>query len=145
MPGIPPGMRSLRFGRRREVISAGRDYERMQDYIVGRLSDDDSHAFEDRLLNDPGLVRELEQSLRLRDGLEQLREQGYFGKAVSRGMSPRIWLPALVAAAGAGVALFLWGFAAAGIGCLWLLPMAPHWVVVAIFLVMGWLGLIPIG
>ncbi len=90
------------------MISAGRDYERMQDYIVGRLSDDDGHAFEDRLLNDPGLVRELEQSLRLRDGLEQLREQGYFGKAVSRGMSFRIWLPALVAAAGAGVALFLW-------------------------------------
>jgi len=89
------------------MISAGRDYERMQDYIVGRLSDDESHAFEDRLVNDPGLVRELEQSLRLREGLQRLREQSYFRKAASRGMSFRIWLPALVAAAGAGVALFL--------------------------------------
>ena len=89
------------------MISAGRDYERMQDYIVGRLSDDDSHTFEDRLVNDPGLVRELEQSLRLREGLQRLREQGYFGKAASRGPSFRIWLPALVAAAAAGVALFL--------------------------------------
>ena len=26
------------------MISAGRDYERMQDYIVGRLPDDESHA-----------------------------------------------------------------------------------------------------
>jgi hypothetical protein len=89
------------------VISAGRDYERMQDYIVGRLSDDESRAFEDRLLDDPGLVRELEESLRLREGLQRLREQGHFGKAASRGRSLRIWLPALVAAAGAGVALFL--------------------------------------
>ena len=89
------------------MISAGRDYERMQDYIVGRLSDDESHAFEDRLLNDPGLVRALEQSLRLREGLERLREQGYLGKAASRGVSFRIRLPALVAAALAGVALFL--------------------------------------
>jgi hypothetical protein len=89
------------------MISSGRDYERMQDYIVGRLSDDESYAFEDRLVNDPGLVRELEQSLRLREGLQRLREQGYFRKAASRGMSFRIWLPALVAAAGTGVALFL--------------------------------------
>jgi hypothetical protein len=89
------------------MISARRDYERMQDYIVGRLSDDESHAFEDRLVNDPGLVRELEESLRLREGLQRLREQGYFGKAASRGVSFRIWLPALLAAALAGVALFL--------------------------------------
>jgi hypothetical protein len=98
----------MHFEARREVISAGRDYERMQDYIVGHLSEDETHAFEDRLLNDPGLVRELEQSLRLREGLERLREQGYFRRAASRGMGFRIWLPALVAAAGAGVALFLW-------------------------------------
>ena len=90
------------------MISASRDYERMQDYLVGRLSDDASHAFEDRLLNDPGLARGLEESLRLREGLERLREQGYFGKAASRGLSFRIWLPALAAAAAvAGVALFL--------------------------------------
>jgi anti-sigma factor RsiW len=89
------------------MISAGRDYQRMQDYIVGRLSDDESHAFENRLVNDPALVRELEQSLRLREGLQRLREQSYFRRAASRNTSFRIWLPALVAAAGAGVALFL--------------------------------------
>jgi hypothetical protein len=89
------------------VISAGRDYERMQDYIVGRLSDEESRAFEDRLLDEPGLVRELEESIRLREGLQRLREQGYFRKAASRSMSFRIWIPALVAAAVAGVALFL--------------------------------------
>ena len=89
------------------MISAGRDYERMQNYIVGRLPDDESHAFENRLVKDPALVRELEESLRLREGLRRLREQGYFRKAASRGVSFRIWLPALVAAAGAGVALFL--------------------------------------
>jgi hypothetical protein len=89
------------------MISAGRDYERMHDYIVGRLPDDESHAFENRLVKDPALARELEESLRLREGLRRLREQGYFRKAASRSMSFRIWLPALVAAAGAGVALFL--------------------------------------
>jgi hypothetical protein len=44
----------------------------------------------------------------MRSGLEQLRTEGYFQKTTSRGGSLRIWLPALVAAAGAGLALFLW-------------------------------------
>jgi hemolysin III len=37
----------------------------------------------------------------------------------------------------------MWGVAAVGIGCLWLLPKAPHAVVVANYLVMGWLGIVP--
>jgi hypothetical protein len=90
------------------VLAAGRDFVRMQDYIVGRLSDDERRAFEDRLLRDPQLVRELEQSLRMREGLQQLRAQGYFAKAASRGKSFWFWLPALAAAAIAGLALFLW-------------------------------------
>jgi hypothetical protein len=90
------------------MIDVGRDFERMRDYVVGRLSDDESRAFEDRLVREPELVRELEQALRIREGLRQLRTQGYFRKAASRGRSFRIWLPALVAAAGAGLALFLW-------------------------------------
>lgn len=85
-----------------------RDFERMRDYILGRLSDDERSAFEDRLVREPQLVRELEQSSRMREGLQQLRMQGYFRKAASRGTNFRIWLPALVAAAGAGLALFLW-------------------------------------
>ena len=62
------------------MIEAGRDFERMQDYIVGRRSDDEHRAFEDRLLRDPGLVREFEQSLRLREGLHALRVQGFVGR-----------------------------------------------------------------
>ena len=90
------------------MIDAGRDFERMRDYMVGRLSDDEHRAFEDRLVRDPGLVREFEQSLRLSEGLQQLRAQGYFDKAASRARGSRIWFPILAAAAIAGLALFLW-------------------------------------
>jgi hypothetical protein len=90
------------------VIEVGGDFERMQDFIVGRLSNDEHRAFEDRLARDPGLVHELEQSLRLSEGLHQLRAQGYFDKAASRARGSRIWLPLLAAAAIAGLALFLW-------------------------------------
>jgi hypothetical protein len=89
------------------VIDAGRDFERMQDYVVGRLSDDEQRALEDRLVRDPGLVHEFEQSLRLGEGLHQLRAQGYFDTAASRARGSRIWLPLLAAAAIAGLALFL--------------------------------------
>jgi hypothetical protein len=54
------------------------------------------------------LVRELEQSLRMREGLRQLRTQGYLVEAASRVRGSRIWIPALAAAACAGLALFLW-------------------------------------
>lgn len=37
----------------------------------------------------------------------------------------------------------VWGLAAAGIGCLWLLPRAPHEAVVVIYMGMGWVGLLP--
>ncbi len=90
------------------MTTAERDFATMQDFIVGRLSDDERRAFEDRLVRDPALARELEQSLRMREGLQRLRRQGYFGKAASRGASLRVWAPALLAAACAGLALFLW-------------------------------------
>ncbi len=90
------------------MITAARDFRTMQDFIVGRVSDDERRAFEDRLARDPELARELEQSLRLRDGLQRLRTQGYLGEAAPRGRSFRIWVPGLLAAAGAGLALFLW-------------------------------------
>jgi hypothetical protein len=80
----------------------------MQEFIVGRLTDDERRAFEDRLARDPVLARELEQSLRMREGFQQLRTRGYFGKAATRGGHLRIWVPALLAAACAGLALFLW-------------------------------------
>jgi hypothetical protein len=80
----------------------------MRDYLVGRLSDEERQTFEERLLRDPHLAGELEQSLRLREGLQLLRARGRLPTASSRRMKVRFWLPALVAAAGAGLALFLW-------------------------------------
>jgi hypothetical protein len=90
------------------MIDVGRDFEAMRDYAAGRLSDDEERVIEDRLARDPELVRELEQSLRLREGFEQLREQGYFAKVRPRGRRLTLWLPLLTAAAAAGVvALFI--------------------------------------
>jgi hemolysin III len=37
----------------------------------------------------------------------------------------------------------MWGLAALGVACLWLLPKAPHWAVVGIYLSMGYLGVVP--
>jgi hemolysin III len=37
-----------------------------------------------------------------------------------------------------------WGLAAAGVACQWLLPKAPHELIVALYLGMGWLGVIPV-
>ena len=89
-------------------MAAGRDFESMQDYIVGRLSDDERRVFEDRLVREPALVRELEESLRIGEGLRQLRAQGYFASAAPRGLRFLAWFPALAAAAVAAIALFLW-------------------------------------
>ncbi|MBV8909400.1 MAG: hypothetical protein JOZ89_01435, partial [Gammaproteobacteria bacterium] len=81
------------------MIAAARDLELMQDYIVGRLSEDERRAFEYRLVREPALVRELEDSLQIREGLRQLRAQGYFTRAASRGRRFLPWVPALAAAA----------------------------------------------
>jgi hypothetical protein len=47
----------------------------VQDYVAGRLSEAERAAFERRLLTDADLIRDLEESLRLREGLEVLRKQ----------------------------------------------------------------------
>jgi hypothetical protein len=90
------------------VIDVACEFEQMRDYLVGRLSDAERRTFEERLLRDPELVREFEQSLRLSEGLAQIRAQGYFETGASRAKSVGLWLTALVAAALAGLALFLW-------------------------------------
>ncbi|MGB9329797.1 MAG: hypothetical protein WCB10_03410 [Steroidobacteraceae bacterium] len=90
------------------MIDVARDFERMRDYLVGRSSDDERRTIEERLLRDPELVREFEQSLRLPEGLAQIRAQGYFETGASRAKSVGIWLTTLVAAVLAGLALFLW-------------------------------------
>ncbi len=90
------------------MIDVGRDLERMRDYVAGRLSDLDVRAFEDRLARDPELVRELELSQRLREGLEQLRDSGRLEVAGRRGTSRRWAWGAALAATLAGVTLLLW-------------------------------------
>ena len=57
-------------------MDIGHEFERLQNYTVDRLSDDERLAFEHDLVSDPELVRELEHSLRLREALQHLREQG---------------------------------------------------------------------
>lgn len=91
------------------MIDVERDFERMRDYVGGRLADDERRTFEDRLGRDPELAREFEQTLRLRAGLEQLKEQGYFAGPAPRTRRPGLmWVPALAAAALAAVAIILW-------------------------------------
>jgi hemolysin III len=38
----------------------------------------------------------------------------------------------------------MWGLAAAGVAALWLLPAAPFWLTVAVYVGMGWLGAVPL-
>lgn len=91
------------------MIDVDRDFERMRDYVSGRLADDERLAFEDRLARDAELVRELEQTLRLREGLEQLKEQGHFARLAPRAAQRLLlWVPALAAAAIAALAIILW-------------------------------------
>ncbi len=93
-------------------MDASGEIDRVRDYLVGRLSEEERRSFEERLVLDPGLARELEQALEFREGLKQLQAQGCFikpaVKPAVRAKSLRVWLPALAAAALAGVALFLW-------------------------------------
>jgi hypothetical protein len=88
-------------------MDIGHEFERLQNYTADRLSDDERLAFEHDLVSDPRLVRELEHSLRLREGLQHLREQGKLPRARSRIAPARIWLPVMAAAAVVAVALLL--------------------------------------
>lgn len=100
------------------MMEVGRDFERMRDYLVGRMSDEERRTFDDRLARDPELVREFEQTLRLQEGLQVLKARGYFEQRVARAPSSarvgglswgrRLLVPALAAAAVAGLALLLW-------------------------------------
>jgi hypothetical protein len=90
------------------MIDVAREFERLRDYLVGRLPDDEVRDFEDRLVRDPELAREFEQSLRLRAGMQELRAQGYFAGRTSRPSRLRVQLAALAAAVIAAIALLLW-------------------------------------
>jgi hypothetical protein len=96
------------------VLDVGRDIERIRDYLAGRLSDQESEAFGERLVRDPQLVQELERTLKLREGLRQLANEAHPAQRLPRRRTPREWLPALAAAAGVGVlAVALWVYSPA--------------------------------
>ncbi len=89
-------------------MDAARDFATLQAFIVGRLSDEERRVFEDRLASEPMLVRELEQSLRMREGLRQLRTRGHLSNAATQRRRWPVWVPVLAAAASAVLAMFLW-------------------------------------
>jgi hypothetical protein len=82
------------------MMDVDRDPVRIMDYITDRLSDDEHQAFGERLLHEPDLVRELERTLQLREGLHQLQARGYFSETTAVPAGRRhSWLPALAAVA----------------------------------------------
>lgn len=91
------------------MLDVGRDIERIRDYLAGRLSEQESEAFGERLVRDPQLVRELERTLKLSEGLRQLARETRTAAPVPLPRRSRVWLPALAAAAAVGVlAVALW-------------------------------------
>ncbi len=96
------------------MLDVGRDIERIRNYLAGRLSDEESEAFGERLVRDPELVRELERTLKLREGLRHLASAPRPAQAAAPTRQPRTWLPALAAAAAVGVlAIALWVYSGA--------------------------------
>jgi hypothetical protein len=110
MPGSSDS--ALRVGQPRPV-EVGPDLKRLRNYAAGCLSDHDRLELEERMRHDPVLVEELEQLMRFREGLQVVKDEGYFRAAAPQPKRPsawglKPWLPYLVAAAIAGVALVLW-------------------------------------
>ncbi len=90
------------------MIDAAKDFATLQAFIVDRLPEDERRAFEDRLAREPALVDELEQSLRMREGLRALRARGHLQIAAPQRRQLRVWIPALALAATVVLGLFLW-------------------------------------
>jgi hypothetical protein len=83
--------------------------ERIRDYAAGRLSDSDTRAFEAELLVNSALVKDLEDSLRLREGLEVLRDRGELDPQLKpRRQWALQWSLAAAAAVIAGIGILLW-------------------------------------
>lgn len=83
--------------------------ETIQAYLGGRLSAPESRALEERLPHEPALVRAMEETLRLREGLELLRQRGELAGLMRAPRRPQsYWVFATALAAGiASVAVFL--------------------------------------
>lgn len=89
------------------------DLDRLRDYFVGRMSEEEKIVFEDRLAREPALAGEFEHSLKLREGLRQLRAEGYFAppappRRVFQRVSVPLWVTAAAAAVIIAVGLGLW-------------------------------------
>ncbi len=89
------------------------DADEIRDYLVGRLSEHDRLVFQDRVARDPTLARELEHSLRLREGLRQLKGQGYFvlrdgERRSATAVRLARWLPLSAAAVVAALCVGAW-------------------------------------
>jgi hypothetical protein len=89
------------------MIDVSSDPQRMRDYLGGRLSDEDQRKFEERLVRDPALVREIELSLRMRGGLERLRAGRELDALVAPGRR-RDWRPAAGIAASLVAGIAVW-------------------------------------
>ncbi len=91
------------------MTDIGGDFLSLRAYLAGDLPADQLRLIEDRLERDPGLVRELELHLRLREGLGQVQTQRVRAVVAARRGQLRAWSSGLAAAAGcAGLALLLW-------------------------------------
>lgn len=95
------------------MSDVARDIDEIRNYLQGRLSEEQELVFQDRLARDPMLARELEQSLRMREGLQQLEAEGYFATAATtrdsrtRGI-PQWLVPLAAAAVIATVCVYVW-------------------------------------
>jgi hypothetical protein len=78
-------------------------------YLAGRLPVSESDAFEQAVADHPEICREVEQTLKFREGLARLRERGELS-ALLRAPAPRRWIPYAAAAslALATLASVLW-------------------------------------
>ena len=91
------------------MTDIGGDFLALRGYLAGDLPSDQIRALEERLEREPGLVRELELHLRMREGFEQVQVQRERAMAAARRRELRAWASGLAAAAGcAGLALLLW-------------------------------------
>lgn len=85
--------------------------ERIDDYLTGRMPEDERAAFEERILEDPALLRELQYAEGLKLGLSELQGERQAPPATDRPIPDRAlghwapWAPALAATLALAVAV----------------------------------------
>jgi hypothetical protein len=83
-------------------------------YLADQMSPEEREAFEERMVTDPAVLREVELTARFKEGLSVLRESGELAKVLE---PPRSHLPGLAAAAAVAVlaiALGIWRMGTGG-------------------------------